>query len=468
MKDFLWGSATAAYQCEGGWQEGNKDISNWDAFCHSDKNNINSVTGDVASDVYHKYEEDIRMMAECGQNSYRFSLAWTRIISSETGKVNNDGIEFYNKIINTCLKYHIRPLVTLYHYDMPNTLFEKGGWENRNTVDAYAKYAEVCFENFSDRVSLWATVNEPNYETLCCYGIGNYPPNIHDLERRWKAMYHIMLASAKAIGLFRKRKYEGMIGVVSDSYMISALRENADYLEAIRLGDIFFNKSVNEVAVKGVYSKDFVEKLQSEGYDLSYMLEEDKEVFKRGVVDYLGVNAYDRILVKPYQGGESHMTVNNTGDATEKNEAIVKDWFVIDHDESTPKNPWGNEIYPKSIYYLLLDLKEKYPNTPIIITENGLGYYDELIDGQVHDEYRIEYIRGYIHWMKKAMEEGCDVRGYYVWSTMDLYSWINGYEKRYGLVYVDFDHKNVRIPKDSYYWYRDMIKKEREQNETYY
>lgn len=283
---------------------------------------------------------------------------------------------------------------------------------------------------------------------------------MQDEERRWKAMYHIMLASARAIAAYREMNLSGQIGIVSDSYSIETLADNEAYREAKRLADIYCNKSVNDVCVKGKYSEDFLEKLTLQGYDLSYMLEKDKAVFQKGTVDFLCINAYDRFLVKPYEGGESVMIANNTGDGKGNNEAVVKNWFVLDHDPNTPKSPWGSEVYPKAVYHLMMNLKEIYPDTPIIITENGIGYYDEVEDGQIHDPYRIAYLEGYVKWILKAMEDGCDIRGYFVWSTMDVYSWINGYKKRYGLVYVDFDHDCLRIPKDSYYWYKNYIEKE--------
>lgn len=461
MDKFLWGSATAAYQCEGGWREGKKGYSNWDVFCHSEQNSINPVTGDVASDFYHHYEEDIRMLAEGNQNAYRFSISWVRILPDGTDAVNPEGIAFYNQVIDTCLRYGVEPFVTLYHYDLPAALFEAGGWENRKSVDAFEEYAKVCFEAFGDRVSYWATVNEPNYETLCCYGYGNYPPNVQNLERRWKAMYHILLASAKAIIAYRKKAYQGNIGLVSDSYFIDILQNDPAYEEARQLGDLFYNLPVNDVCIKGSYPDAFVNKLKHEGYDLSYMLEEDKCILKEGIVDFLGLNAYDRICVKPYSGGETSLGTNNTGTAGKKYQNVIKNWFAIDEDIHVEKNAWGMEMYPKSIYYLLKDLQKKYPDTPIIITENGLGYYDEVVDGHIHDDYRINFISGYITWMKQAIKEGCDVRGYFVWSTMDLYSWINGYKKRYGLVYVDYEYDNKRIPKDSYYWYQTFLAKEK-------
>lgn len=464
MDKFLWGSATSAYQCEGGWLEENKGLSNWDDFCHSEKNNVNPVTGDVACDHYHRYEEDIRLLSEGGQNAYRFSICWTRILANSQSTVNPEGVAYYNRILDTCEKYGVEPLVTLYHYDMPVDLFKNGGWENRETVTAFIRYAKVCFENFGGRVKYWATINEPNYETYCCYGRGNYPPNVRDLSRRWKAMYHLLLASAGAIVEYRKLNYEGTIGLVSDSYSIESLVDNEQYREAMHNADLFYNRCVNDVAVYGEFPADFIEKLALD-YDLSYMKKEDEEILKKGTVDYLGINAYDRTLVKPYTSGETCMIANNTGDGVTKNSTIIKNWFELDEDPNTQKNAWGCELYPKSVYNLLLDLKAKYPNTPIIITENGLGYYDELIDGKVNDQYRIEFLNGFIDWIRQAQKEGCDVRGYFVWSTMDLYSWINGYKKRYGLVYIDYENDNKRIPKASYYWYKKKIEEELKNDE---
>lgn len=459
MTKFLWGSATSAYQCEGGWQEGNKGLSNWDDFCHSEKNNVNPVTGDISCDHYNRYEEDIIMLSKGGQNAYRFSIAWTRIIPDGIGEVNQDGIDYYNRVIDTCRKYNVEPVVTLYHYDLPLKLFENGGWENRDTAIAFAQYAKVCFESFGKKVKYWLTINEPNYETYCCYGRGNYPPNVQDISRRWKAMYHLLLGSALSIVEYKKLNLEGMIGIVSDSYSIESLIDNDDYAEARKNADLFYNRCVNDVSVLGSFNKEFLDKISKE-YDTSYILDEDKLIFEKGVVDYLGINAYDRVLVKPYTSGETTLIANNTGDGKTKNSTIIKGWFELDEDPNMPKNAWGCELYPKSVYNLLKYLKELYPETPVIITENGLGYYDELVNGEVNDDYRIDFLSGFIGWINKARKEGCDVRGYFAWSTMDLYSWINGYKKRYGLVYIDYENNNKRIPKKSYYWYKKMIGEE--------
>lgn len=455
---FMWGSATAAYQCEGAWQEDGKGPSNWDVFCHSDKNVVNPVDADVSCDHYHHFEEDIRMMAEGGQNAYRFSIAWTRIIPEGVGEVNEAGVAFYNRVIDTCLSYGIEPLVTLYHYDLPQPLFEAGGWENRETCEAYAAYAKACFDRFGDRVKWWATVNEPNYETLCCYAYGNYPPNVQDLSRRWRAMYHILLASALAVRIFHDGGYQGMVGLVSDSYSVETLEDAPAYDEARESAELFYNRCVNDTCVLGKMPQAFIDKIVADGCERAYALPGDDEIFAAGTVDYLGVNAYSRYLVKPPVGDETHLKPSNTGKKGDRTEATVAGWFTLDRDDSVPKNDWDMELYPKSLYNLLKNLEERYPATPFVITENGMGYKDVLeADGTVHDPYRVEFLQGFVDWMERAMAEGVDVRGYFVWSTMDLYSWINGYAKRYGLVYIDYDNDNKRIPKDSYYWYKNLI-----------
>lgn len=461
MNEFLWGSATAAYQCEGGWNEAGKGPSNWDDFCHS-RRNVTGITGDTASDFYHRYEEDIRMLAQSGQNAFRFSISWSRIIPHGTGPVNQEGIQFYQRVLDTCEKYGVEPLVTLYHYDLPLPLYEKGGWENREIVDEFVNYARICFEAFGDRVRWWTTINEPGYETQCCYAYGNYPPNVQSLERRWKAMYHMMLASAKAIHLYHEMGLKGHIGVVSDSYPIAIKKHTPEYEKARNLADLFYNRCVNDICVLGRYPAEFTEALKKEGMDLSYMKEEDQEDFVAGTVDFLGVNAYCRSLVKPSEG-PTCMEINNKGDGVEPKPFTIQDWFTADEDDELEKTPWNMEVYPKSVYDLLMDLNEKYPGLPVIITENGIGNYDSPdTDGKIHDPYRIDYLNGYVDWIEKAMDEGCPVLGYFVWSTMDLYSWINGYKKRYGLVYIDFDDPQLtRIPKDSYYWYQNKINEKR-------
>ena len=466
MDEFLWGSATAAYQCEGAWQEGGKGLSNWDVFCHSAANDVNPVTGDVSCDHYHRFEEDLDLMVEGGQNAYRFSVAWTRVIPDGTGKVCEEGLAFYDRLVDACLERGIEPVVTLYHYDMPEGLFAAGGWERREVVDAFVAYAHAVLARLGDRVRWWTTINEPSYDTLCCYVAGNYPPNVQDCGRRFRAMYHQLLASARTVQAFRRLREAGamradaLIGLVSDSYPIESRGSSPEDQAAVEAADLFFNRAVNDLCVLGRFPEGLRERLAASGWDTSYALPQDEADFRRGTVEFLGINAYERILVKPPVSGETHYGHNNTGTAGARIERTIGGWFTNDTDPDVPKNAWGMEILPRSIYDLLLDLSRRYPDTPFLITENGVGW-DEApaVDGRVHDDYRIDYLSGYVDWIGRARAEGVDVRGYLVWSTMDLYSWINGYRKRYGLIYVDFDDEGLgRTPKDSFYWYRDMIK----------
>lgn len=460
MRKFLWGSATASYQCEGAWNEDGKGLSMWDTYCHSEKNE-NGITGDVACDFYHRYEEDIRMLAESGQNSFRFSIAWTRIIPNGVGEINQKGIDFYLKVIETCRKYDVEPFVTLYHYDLPETLYQKGGWENRETADAFAAYAKVCFEAFKGKIKFWTTINEPDYETMCGYIVGNYPPHVHDLSRRSKALYHMLLGSAKAVKHFRDGKYDGEIGLVYTPSSIQTMVDNEAYREAAENAEMYYNTAVSDPIVKGWFPEKLITKMKESGLTLAYVLDGDKEIFKAGTVDFLGINSYYRVLVKPYTTGESTIFMNNKGKKNKTNHgsSIIKGWFETDFDPKSKYNPWGSEIYPDTIYDMLVDIKEMYGDIPVYITESGIGLYDEVsVDGSIQDDERIEILEGWVDGLLRAKAEGCNVNGYYIWSTMDLYSWINGYEKRYGLVYVDYENGNRRIPKKCYTWYKNKIK----------
>lgn len=455
---FLWGSATASYQCEGAWDADGRGPSQWDEFCHESELNINRVSGDISCDFYHRYEEDIRMMAEGGQNTYRFSISWSRIIPNGGRQINEKGIAFYNRVIDTCLKYNIIPNVTLFHYDIPLPLAKVGGWENRSIIDEFAFFAETCFSAFGDRVPLWVTLNEPEFYGYCSYAVGNYPPGVQDFSRYACVGYHLMLASAKVVTLYHDSGYPGKIGLVHASGNVETEGDDEANKIAYRNADLFYNKWITDTCIKGYFPEDLFPKMKASGLNLDFVKDEDKAVFQTGTVDFLGVNIYSRSYVKPYAGGQTRLNMNNQGaGSTVREGVVIKDWFETAYDPKVRVNAWGREIYPKCMYDELMELKKQYGNIPVYITENGHGCYDELKDGKIEDKERIEILGEFISWMMKAKQDGANVKGYYVWSTMDLYSWVNGYKKRYGLVYVDFDNDNRRIPKSSYYWYQQLI-----------
>lgn len=460
MNKFLWGSATASYQCEGGWNEGNRGETQWDNFSHHSALNINHVNGDVASDFYHKYEEDIKLLADGGQNTFRFSIAWSRIIPDGVGEINPAGIEFYNKVIDTCLKYHLVPNVTLFHYDLPKPIYDIGGWENRKTITYFVRYAQICFKYFGDRVPLWSTINEPNYYSYCSYIVGNYPPNKKlDFNSFCKSGYHVLLASARVVREYKKLNLPGRIGIVIDTSNVQTKRSDDLSMKAARKADLFYNKWVTDTVCKGYFPQQLFTLTKDSGIDLSFVKKADKPIFMSGIVDFLGLNIYSRAFIKHYTEGKTEVFMNNKGKNSKVKEGIkIKDWFETDYDPDIPRTKWGSELYPKCMYDELMDIKKNYGNILIYITENGIGEYETADKtGYVVDDERIEIMKKYICYMLKAKKEGVNVQGYYAWSTMDLYSWVNGYEKRYGLIRVDFDHDLKRIPKKSYFWYKNLI-----------
>lgn len=459
-KSFLWGTASAAYQCEGGWNEGGKGESNWDQFCHGPKN-TKGFTGDVAADFYHRYKEDIRLLKEGGHNTLRFSIAWTRILPTRDGPVNMEGVAFYKDVLKTCKESGIVPNVTLLHYDIPAWLEDIGGFQNPIFSDEFAKYAKVCFEQFGEEISFYVTINEATHNGCCSYLTGNYPPNKHDVQALVQVSYNFMVANAKAIREFRKMGFKNsQIGIVHTTNTVQILKDTPEYRIAQRRGDLFKNKWVTDPAILGHFPADLKPLLLESGIDLSFVKDEDLEIIKNNTVDFLGQNCYTRALVKPYESGETDYYPNNVGAGQKSTEGyVVKGWFQTDVDPNTPKNAWSREIYPKTVYDMLMGIKKDYGDIPVYITENGHALYEHPDEnGCVNDDERIEFIQSYLEWLIKAQNEGCNVKGYYAWSTTDCYSWINGYDKRYGLIYVDYENGLKRIPKKSYYWYKQYIK----------
>ena len=447
--NFLWGGATASYQCEGAWNVDDKAESMWDHYLH--ENNLEN--GDVASDHYHHFEEDIKMMKDGGQNAYRFSLSWPRIIKNRAGDINPKGIAFYNKLINCCLKSGITPFVTLYHWDLPQYWQEVGGWLNLDTSRAFAHYAEVCFEAFGDKVKLWTTFNEPKWFTVNGYLIGNYPPAEHDLQHTITCGFNVMYASALAIQKFRQGKFQGQIGIVHSYSPIDGIDDTIETKIAMRNADNYANNWVLDTAALGSFPIDLLAKL-SETNDISFMKPDLLKTIAENTVDFLGLNYYARTLVKPYTSGETKMVFNNSGKKG-STQMRIKNWFEQVMDPNSEYTEWDTEIYPKGLEDGLIRAYQKY-HLPIFVTENGVGFHENINVNEVKDDYRISFMNDHINALMNAQDKGADVRGYFTWSPFDLYSWMNGVEKRYGLVAVDFSTLK-RKPKASYFWYKKII-----------
>lgn len=458
--EFLWGSATAAYQCEGAWKEGGKGETEWDYFNHKSPLNINDVDGDVASDFYHRYEEDIDLLARGGQNTFRFSISWARIMPNGTGEINREGIDFYNGVIDYCLERGMEPAVTLFHYDLPLAIARKGGWLNEDVTDLFCEYAKTCFDAFGDRVVLWSTINEPRYYAYCSNIVGNYPPNRRlDFQGYFQTQYNLMLASAKAVAAYHEMGLGGSIGVVHDSGNVEIDPLTQKPSEVFDLADFFYGRTILCPALLGGLPENYDEYVGRFGATV-YHAADDARIFAKGKVDYLGLNLYNRQYVTDWNGADpTEVFHNNRGAGSANKEGIrIAGAFESSFDAEVRRNMWGREENPRVMYTALCEIAQRYGNPLILITENGCGAYetpDE--DGVVDDGHRIALTGEFLDYMLKARGEGVDVRGYYHWSSMDLYSWINGYEKRYGLIRVDFEDGLRRVPKKSYFWYRDYI-----------
>ena len=452
MEKFLWGTATASYQCEGAWNEDGRVESMWDHYLH--KNNLED--GDTASDHYHRYEEDIMYMKNGGHNTYRFSLAWPRIIKNIKGEINIEGINFYHNLIDECLKNGITPFVTIYHWDLPQFLEEIGGWINKETIDAYIHFVKVVYKEFGKKVKHFVTFNEPRYFIFSGYKIGNYPPAIQNTELTIRGSYYVMLANARAIQEYRKQNLDGKIGIVHSFAPVFGVDDTLETKIAMRNADNFMNNWILDTAAKGEIPIDLLARLNAK-YDLSYITLDDLKIIKDNTVDFIGLNYYARVLVKPYTKGETTLIVNNAGSSAKgTSKVIIKDWFEQVYDPNSKYTEWDTEVYPRGLYEGIMMVHNKY-GLPIYITENGVASYEDVSSSEpVNDDYRIEFLNDHIAAILKAKDEGADVKGYYIWSTMDLYSWKNGCKKRYGLVAVDWDNEFIRKPKKSYYWFKEV------------
>ena len=437
-KDFLWGTATAAYQIEGAWNEDGKGESIWDRFTHKPYRILNGDTGDIACDHYHHLEEDVALLKDLGVKSYRFSISWPRILPQGKGNVEPRGLDFYDRLVDQLLEAGILPMATLNHWDFPQALQDLGGWPNRDSVNWFTDYARIVFNKLGDRVSFWATHNEPMVVAFTGYAQGNFAPGIASFPQGFQAAHHLNLAHGRTVQLYRQLGLEGQIGIVLDLFTFTPKTNNpADVAAAGRLEDLINNTFLDPIFT-GTYPQDLMKWMGEMAPDIH---DGDMAVINQPI-DYLGINYYFGDVVK----------FKNSGILRVESESNVDPgWGRTD-------NGWG--ICPSQLTNLLVHIKEKYGNPPVYITENGTALdvpADE--EGVVNDQGRINYLRAHFIAAYQALQQGVDLRGYYIWSLMDNFEWAEGYSIRFGLVHVDFDDpRRKRTPKASYRWYRDIIK----------
>ncbi|WOO88581.1 glycoside hydrolase family 1 protein [Mollicutes bacterium LVI A0078] len=460
-KDFLWGSASAAYQIEGAASLDGKGASIWDEYSKIPGNTFKDTTGEVAIDFYHKFEEDIELMKEQGLKAYRFSISWPRVIPSGNGEVNETGLEFYDRVIDKLIECGVEPLVTLYHWDLPANLQKQyDGWESRLIVQDFKRYAEIVFERYGDRVKHWVTLNEQNIFVGLGYLYAVHPPKVSNYQRFLNANHNAFLANAEAIKSFRKLVPEGKIGpsfAYSPEY---AKSEKPEDVIAAEFASEMLSYLWMDVYAKGEYSKVFLKTIEKYNYTLP-LVEGDKEILKAGKPDFMGLNYYQTATFRaPLEEAFEQEEYNNTI-AIAAPIDIHDDLFEKVDNDFVEKTDWGWTIDPQGLRVALRRITSRY-DLPVLITENGLGAYDTLEENkEVHDQYRIDYLSKHICAIEDALADGSEVLGYCTWSFQDLFSWLNGYSKRYGFIYVDRDEESEkelkRYKKDSFYWYKKVI-----------
>ncbi|MGV8983365.1 GH1 family beta-glucosidase [Clostridium sp.] len=434
--DFIFGTATAAYQIEGGYNEGGRTPSIWDTFSKTEEKIYNHDNGDVACDHYHRFKEDVNILKEIGVDSYRLSISWSRIFPSKN-EYNQEGIEFYKNIISELKEKKIIPAITLYHWDLPQWAQNLGGWENRECAYWFQDFCIKVFEELGQDVSMWITHNEPFCASLLGNYLGIHAPGNKDLKKALMVSHHLLLSHGLVVRAFRKFKFaNSSIGItlnLSPAYPASTKKED---IIAAKISDGFVNRWFLDPVLKGTYPKDMVEFYEEIVGSLDFIVAGDLSIIATDM-DFLGINYY------------SSSKIEYAPDSELKFKGI---------DSGEEKTAMGWEICPNSLYELLIRIKSEYTKLPLYITENGAAFDDKVTkDNKVHDIERINFIKAHLKVIQRFIEEGGNLKGYYLWSFMDNFEWAFGYSKRFGMVYVNYDTQE-RIMKDSALWYKEVIK----------
>ena len=429
--DFVWGAATAAYQIEGAVTEDGRGESIWDRFTSAPGNILNGDDGRIACDSYRRYQEDVRLMRDLGLNGYRFSVAWPRVLPEGVGRVNAAGLDFYDRLVDELLANGIEPFLTLYHWDLPQVLEDRGGWPARETVEAFASYAEVVAARLGDRVRYWITQNEPWVIAWLGYATGQDAPGRTSEADAVAAGHHVLLAHGRALEVLRRDVPGARVGIAIDVIPMHPLTGSEADADAARREDAYRNRWFLDPVLRGEYPP---EGLQRFGPMLPPLAAEDMPTIS-APLDFLGINYYRRHLVQADPAtGEPH---------------------VVDPVDAEVTG-MGWEVYPDALSELLLRLRDEYAAPPVYITENGAAFQDDRRNGSVDDPRRTSYIERHVEALGRAQEAGAPVAGYFVWSLLDNFEWSRGYSQRFGLVYVDFETLE-RVPKGSFRWYQDLI-----------
>jgi beta-glucosidase len=443
--DFTWGVATASYQIEGSPRADGKGVSIWDTFVRQPGTILDGQSGDLACDSYRRWRDDLHLLRELGVDSYRFSIAWPRVLPFGRGEPNEAGLASYERMVDDLLAAGIEPTVTLFHWDLPQALQDRGGWTDRATAEAFADYAEVCFARLGDRVTRWLTLNEPFVFVVLGHLLGVHAPGIADVEATARATHHALLAHGLAVQRFRDSAAIGRIGLANAEVRIEAGVDEPGVEDAVE-------------AARNLRTRLMLDPLAGRGHNEAYqrlfeeltgsslpVVDGDLEVIA-SPIDELGINLYTRELVgppgeEPLDGLRGYRDVPADGEHTEM----------------------GWEVRPQALGDHLRWLDAEYPGLPpLLVTENGMADDATPDDGVVDDPRRIAFLQGYLDSLEEAIADGVDVRGYFVWTLVDNFEWAEGFTKRFGLVWMDHA-SGRRIPKASFAYYRDVIARARQE-----
>jgi len=435
---FLWGTATAAYQVEGAWDEDGRGPSIWDTFSHTPGKTEAGDTGDVACDHYHRWPEDIALMRELGLNAYRFSVSWTRILPEGIGPVNQRGLDFYRRLVDALLEAGITPALTLYHWDLPQPLQDRGGWANRDTVHAFAAYADIVVRALGDRVPLWITHNEPSLHSIVAHGLGKAAPGIANWRTAVQVSHHLQLSHGLAVAALRAAGAPKVGTTLLLSPTEPASDSDLDRAAAQRYHE-HFNSWYLDSIFRGRYPEQLWSWYKTHG--LAPVVEAGDLTTIAAPLDFLGVNYYHRRIVAHDSAGPFGPLAFREVDPPD-GEYTAMHW----------------EVYPEGLYKVLRMVAREYRPPAIYVTENGAAYDDTVGgDGRVHDPERVAFLAGHFDAALRAIAGGVPVRGYFVWSLFDNFNWSSGYARRFGIAYIDYKTQ-ARTIKDSGYFMAEVAR----------
>jgi len=451
---FVWGTATAAYQVEGAVAEDGRRPSIWDTFAHTPGRIADGSTGDVAVDHYHRYRDDIEMLAGLGMNAYRFSIAWPRILPDGAGAINQPGLDFYRRLAESCLEHGITPYATLYHWDLPQPLEDAGGWLNRDTAERFRDYAAATQAALGDVITNWITLNEPWCSAFLGYASGVHAPGKTVGADAMKAVHHLLLAHGLAVNAIRQGSRHADLGLTLNLYSVRPATNSPLDQEAARRSDGLQNRLFLDPVLLGRYPDDVLgdvgvsEWFGHNGSDLQII---------SAPLDFLGVNYYSRHTVAgPIDGVFSDPSTISASPGSER---------VTTVDTRAPKTQMGWEIHPDGLLDVLRLVHDRAPELPIYITENGAAYEDvPNPDGSIDDPDRRRYFQLHVDACQEAVRTGLPLRGYFAWSLMDNFEWAFGYSRRFGLVYVDYASQQ-RTPKSSALWFKTVLARQARQGQ---